>query len=734
MKLEIKNVKFRNFFSYGKIVQDVDFLPGLNLVLGNDVTKDRSNAVGKSGFLETIPFALFGKVNRNVRKESIVNWKNRKNCEVCLTFDKGGMQYMILRALKPDRLEVYKNGRLMPTPSHKIDYQKEIEEEIIGMDFKTFISLVYSNLNSSVPILSMTADKKRKFIETVFGLELFSQLSNKCNEKLKVVADKTFTYKTRREYIEKNVEDIQRQVESIKQQISGIMSYEDELETAKKEYKESKNGNLLKKQENLQEKKRKRQEELNGLSRTNYDLISKISGAESQIKFIESQLEKIGDVDKDIEVSGQVKKEYDFYTKEHTSIEELNVRIASMMTDVNHINTNVDAIRKDLDAVTHDIIENKTHIKSSTSSLELLLGVTVCPTCGSLIDSEKLAKQKTKSTKDLNKKIETLEKKKITLEAAMTGAKENRIKLNTEIKNLTDIKIKMIELRGKLDSYKHLDEKRENGISFQKEKKEKTKELEHLKKEQGKISNKIENLEDELKEMNIELIEVNERAEKIQTLKNKILLLEEKVRHEKESKERFQSLIKEHEEKIEELQREKRAMSAQVTKLAGVSDYLDFVKLICRDEHVKQYAISSIIPFLNKRVNHYLSEVGHSFYIVLDNWLDEEIKGPGITNCSYGNLSGGEAKSVDFALQMALLDIARIQAGIFPDILELDEILDSSLDSYSIEKVMQILKIKQQEDGSKMFLVSHRKEVNDVDIDRIYIAEKKDGFSYISLQ
>ncbi|HRR49769.1 MAG TPA: hypothetical protein P5293_07455 [Bacteroidales bacterium] len=732
MKLEIKNVKFRNFFSYGKVLQDVDFQPGINLVLGNDVTKDRSNAVGKSGFLETIPFALFGKVNRNVRKESIVNWKNRKNCEVYLTFTKGGMEYTIFRALKPDKLEVYKNGNLMPTPSHKIDYQKEIEDEIIGMDFKTFISLVYSNLNSSVPILSMTADKKRKFIETVFGLELFSQLSVKCNEKLKVVADKIFTYKTRKEYIEKNIEDIQRQVESIRQQVSGIMSHEDELETVKKEYKETKNGSLIKKLESFKEKKRKKQEEFDGLSKSMYDLVSKTSIAESQIKFIDSQLERIGDVDKDYENFESAMKEYGLYLKEHISVEELDARISSMMEDVNQINHNIDSIRKDLDSVTHDIIESKTTLKSSTSGLELLLGVTVCPTCGSVIDSDKLAKQKVKSTKELNKRIDGLEKKKETLTTMMSEAKENRIKLNGEIKNFTDIKIKMIELQGKIASYKHLDEKRENSLSLQKEKKEKIKEIECLKKEQTKLSKKMENLEDEIKELNKELIELNERNDKIHALKSKIIILEEKVKHERESKERFQVLIKEHEEKIEELQREKRSMSAQMTKLAGVSDYLDFVKMICRDDHVKQYAISSIVPFLNKRVNHYLSEVGHSFYIILDNWLDEEIKGPGIINCSYGNLSGGEAKSVDFALQMALLDIARIQAGIFPDILELDEILDSSLDSYSIEKVMQILKIKQQEDGSKIFLVSHRKEVNDVDIDALYLVEKKNGFSYIA--
>jgi DNA repair exonuclease SbcCD ATPase subunit len=172
----------------------------------------------------------------------------------------------------------------------------------------------------------------------------------------------------------------------------------------------------------------------------------------------------------------------------------------------------------------------------------------------------------------------------------------------------------------------------------------------------------------------------------------------------------------------------------QVNKLNDISDYLDYVKMICKDENVKQFAISTIIPYLTSRTNHYLSEVGYSFYVEFNNWLDEDIKGPGISNCTYGNLSGGESKAVSFALQMALLDVSRIQAGIFPDILLLDEILDSSVDSYGLEKILGIVKLKQREDRTKTFIVSHRKEVTDLDADRIYLIEKKDGFSHIRLQ
>jgi DNA repair exonuclease SbcCD ATPase subunit len=111
--------------------------------------------------------------------------------------------------------------------------------------------------------------------------------------------------------------------------------------------------------------------------------------------------------------------------------------------------------------------------------------------------------------------------------------------------------------------------------------------------------------------------------------------------------------------------------------------------------------------------------------------LDLEIKGPGISGASYGNLSGGEARGIDLSLQLALLDFARAKAGVFPDVLELDELLDSSIDSYGLKKIMQIVRMKQEQDNLKIFLVSHRKEVNDISVDRTILVEKVNGYSSI---
>ena len=195
MRLEFNNVKFKNFLSYGKIQQDVDFLPGVNLVLGYDPEKERSNASGKSSFLSTIPFALFGKTDKDVKKDQLVNWRNRKNCEVILDFNLGDRNFTILRAIKPDKLEIYENNVLIPNPYDVRIYQKSLEEEILKIDHATFMSLFSTNLNSLVPILRMSKPQKRNFLERIFGLGIFSELNVLGNLKLNEVEKKLYAIK-----------------------------------------------------------------------------------------------------------------------------------------------------------------------------------------------------------------------------------------------------------------------------------------------------------------------------------------------------------------------------------------------------------------------------------------------------------------------------------------------------------------------------------------------------------
>lgn len=47
LKIELKCVEWKNFFSYGNILQRLDFQKGVNLITGRDTGSGRSNGAGK---------------------------------------------------------------------------------------------------------------------------------------------------------------------------------------------------------------------------------------------------------------------------------------------------------------------------------------------------------------------------------------------------------------------------------------------------------------------------------------------------------------------------------------------------------------------------------------------------------------------------------------------------------------------------------------------------------------
>jgi DNA repair exonuclease SbcCD ATPase subunit len=155
------------------------------------LTKTNLMVPVKSSFLETIPFALFGKTARDINQHQIINWKNKKNCQVVFRFKINEDLYEINRTLKPNKLEIYKDGELMDQDAHKKDYQSMFEE-IFGMDVKMFMSLVHSNVNNSASILSMKKAEKRKFLERMFGLEIYSDMIQLTNEKLRSIEEKKY--------------------------------------------------------------------------------------------------------------------------------------------------------------------------------------------------------------------------------------------------------------------------------------------------------------------------------------------------------------------------------------------------------------------------------------------------------------------------------------------------------------------------------------------------------------
>ena len=64
----------------------------------------------------------------------------------------------------------------------------------------------------------------------------------------------------------------------------------------------------------------------------------------------------------------------------------------------------------------------------------------------------------------------------------------------------------------------------------------------------------------------------------------------------------------------------------------------------------------------------------------------------------------------------------------------MDEILDSSIDIQGLQKIIDIIQVKQREDNSRVFIISHRQEVDELEIDNVYFVTKSDGYSSVKIK
>ena len=184
-KIIFKKLTIKNFLSVGNTPVIIDFRPGLHAITGiNRDQIDRRNGVGKSTIPDALHFALFGTTIRELKKEFIINNITENTCEVSLTFSvfKGKTQdnYEIVRSLEPSRCVLYHNDRDITRDS--IVNTTSYIEEIIQCSSDIFQNCVIMTINNTIPFMAKKKMDKRKFIESIFNLEIFSKMLTQLRE------------------------------------------------------------------------------------------------------------------------------------------------------------------------------------------------------------------------------------------------------------------------------------------------------------------------------------------------------------------------------------------------------------------------------------------------------------------------------------------------------------------------------------------------------------------------
>ena len=177
-KVQFNSVKIQNFLSVGKDPLEITFQKGINLITGENKDKGGKNGIGKSSILESIYWVLFGNTIRDIKKDKIAHNLTKKDCKVSLNFEvtteKGITNYTIDRCLEPSKVSLSSKDvdMTLSTMAETNDYIKEL----LGATEEVFQNAVIMSANNTVPFMAQKKTDKRKFIEGILNLNIFSDM------------------------------------------------------------------------------------------------------------------------------------------------------------------------------------------------------------------------------------------------------------------------------------------------------------------------------------------------------------------------------------------------------------------------------------------------------------------------------------------------------------------------------------------------------------------------------
>ncbi|OUU15513.1 MAG: hypothetical protein CBB97_23865, partial [Candidatus Endolissoclinum sp. TMED37] len=210
-----KSIRWKNFLSTGNTFTEINLIKHKStLIVGQ-------NGTGKSTMLDAISFALFGKPHRNINKPQLLNSINNKACVVEVEFSIGKIDYKIVRGLKPNLFEIWKNDTMINQSSHAKEYQKILEQNILKLNHKSFHQVVVLGSSSFIPFMQLAAGHRRDVIEDLLDINVFSKMNI-------ILKDKQATIKDQLKDIGYNIDIVKNKIETQQKYIQDIKTLTDD--------------------------------------------------------------------------------------------------------------------------------------------------------------------------------------------------------------------------------------------------------------------------------------------------------------------------------------------------------------------------------------------------------------------------------------------------------------------------------------------------------------------------
>ena len=165
-----------------------------------------------------------------------------------------------------------------------------------------------------------------------------------------------------------------------------------------------------------------------------------------------------------------------------------------------------------------------------------------------------------------------------------------------------------------------------------------------------------------------------------------------------------------------------------MNELTRLQDHQDFLLklLTSKDSFIRKKIIEQNLSYLNARLTHYLDRIGLPHTVIFQNDLTVSIEELG-RELDFDNLSRGERNRLILSMSWAFRDV--FESLYQPiNVLFIDEMIDSGLDTQGVENSLALLKQMSRERHKSIWLVSHRDELAGR-VENILKVIKENGFT-----
>ncbi|MCX8008153.1 MAG: AAA family ATPase [Patescibacteria group bacterium] len=261
---------------------------------------------------------------------------------------------------------------------------------------------------------------------------------------------------------------------------------------------------------------------------------------------------------------------------------------------------------------------------------------------------------------------------------------------------------------------------------------EKQKLIDECKEIKEKLNERLNAIRNNIKELEKEKITYQELVTQENSLnKEKEMLIKACKKLEKDKQELTDKINETKiimEKNINEDKNEYEKYDERCKKLTDELEIYEYVQNLLKDRGIKSRIIAYYLPLINKLINKYLKFMNFNIGFYLDENFEEKIQNAAKDTLSYENFSEGEKLRIDLAILFAWRDLVKMRNKVgHVNLLIMDEILDSSLDSDGISDFIKIVKQIIDDKENNVFLISHKDEQLIDKFHRAIKFEKPDG-------